>query len=310
MDYVVNAQADPQTRWVNKGNVFLKSKYGAAIYIIALIIVVILYYFGMDFSGLKNSVAGLFNSNTYTSTTSNNKTGVGKSSTIIVGIAALLVFIGIVLYLIRLYNYNNTLVIPLVDRVADGKNFKLFDKLNLPPSTNRSTGAEFAYSTWIRINDWTYNATVPKYILVKGKLSNSNNIMSQSPSIYLTTTNTLRVATQTYGGGLTDPLLTETVELADIPLKRWFHLLVASSGRNMDIYINGILVKRATLDGIVVANNEPVYICPAVNSNGSYSSAGFGGLLYKFNYYSYYPSQDEILNMIENIPEEDAAPCK
>jgi hypothetical protein len=310
MDYIVNAQIDESPMWVNKGNSFLTSRYGAALYIIALLLVVLLYNYGMDFSSLKASLSNtMISSSSYS--TSNGRSAANKSSIIVVGIAGLLVLCGIILYFIRLYDYKNTRVIPVIKGVSDGKNMKVFDKILLPPSVNRPTGAEFAYSTWMKINDWTYNASQPKYILLKGKLSNTNNVINHAPSIQLTSTNTLRVTTQTYGSGLSSPLLTESVELHDIPLKKWFHLFVCISGRNVDIYINGILAKRAQLKGVVALNNDPLYVAPAVNNKGQYSLSGFGGLLYKLNYYAYYPSQDEIMRIVQDEPPTDelAAKC-
>jgi hypothetical protein len=311
MDYVINAQTDDYSGWINKGNNFLRSKYGAALYIIALIIVVLLYYFGTDFSSIKSSISnGLFGTNSYSTPTP--KSGLNKGATIIIGISGLLVFIGIVLYIIRLYDYNNSQIISLVKTVSDGKNMKVFDKVNLPASSNRPSGVEFAYSTWLKINDWTYNTNVPKYIIVKGKLSKSNNIVTQAPSIQLTSTNTIRVSAQTYGSGITEPLLTESVELPNIPLKKWFHMLVAVTGRNIDIYINGVLAKRGELNGIVAVNNDPLYVCPSINTNNvnNPNMAGFGGLIYKLDYYAYYPSQDEIMNIVENPPNKDANACE
>jgi hypothetical protein len=38
--------------------------------------------------------------------------------------------------------------------------------------------------------------------------------------------------------------------------------------------------------------------------------AGFGGLIYKLDYYAYYPSQDEIMNIVENPPNKDANACE
>ncbi len=311
MDYVIQAdQTDDYQGLINKGNNFLRSKYGAALYIIGLIIVVLLYNFGSDLSSLKSSISGLFGDNSYTTPTP--KSGMNKGATVIIGISGLLVFIGIVLYLIRLYDYNNSQIINLVKGVSDGKNMKIFDKINLPSSSNRPSGVEFAYSTWLKINDWTYNTSIPKYILVKGKLSTSNNIISQAPSIQLTSTNTIRVSTQTYGSGITEPLLTESVELPNIPLKKWFHMLVAVTGRNIDIYINGVLAKRGQLNGIVAVNNDPLYVCPSINTNNpdKPNMSGFGGLIYKLDYYAYYPSQDEIMDIVENPPHKDAAACE
>jgi hypothetical protein len=309
MDYITNSQLEPPAEWINKGNNFLQSKYGAALYIIALIIIVILYFFGTDFSSFTNTIMSSFKTDPYSSTSNN---GMGKGPTIVIGISGVLVLIGIILYVIRLYNYRNGLIVNLIDTVSDGKNMKMFseDTIALPPSSNREGGLEFAYSTWLKINDWTYNTNLPKYILVKGKLSGSNNIISQAPSIQLTSTNTLRVETQTYGSGLTRPLLTESVEIPDIPLKRWFHLLVGVNGRNLDIYINGILVKRKLLDGLIELNKDPLYVSPSINQQNTYSMSGFGGLMYDLKYLAYYPSQEEIMRLVQNEPSKDAAACK
>jgi hypothetical protein len=38
--------------------------------------------------------------------------------------------------------------------------------------------------------------------------------------------------------------------------------------------------------------------------------SGFGGLMYDLKYLAYYPSQEEIMRLVQNEPSKDAAACK
>jgi hypothetical protein len=313
MDYVVSTQVNEYPKWIDNGNRFINSKWGILLYIISITIV-ILFYLKIDPSSIKNIFSEFTTKLTskssspssiyppVTQTTLDKFKSKGPTGLFI--LSGIMIFIGFVLYLVNYIRYNKSNIIKITNGITDAKNRFVYDKQVINTSDNRPYGSEFAYGMWIKIDDWFYNRLRKKFILVKGSLDDGNKISSFAPSIYMTSNNTLRVDIQTFSS-----INNEFSELNDIPLKKWFHLLVGIQGKNLDIYINGVLAKRKVLDGLPIQNRGPVYVTPAINDNGNVTDPGFGGLLGDVTYYRYYPNQSELLRIIQKQPSETAKPC-
>ena len=48
----------------------------------------------------------------------------------------------------------------------------------------------------------------------------------------------------------------ETIELSNIPFKRWFHLAIIVRNKDIDVYINGNLYNTFKLEGVIKQNNN------------------------------------------------------
>lgn len=152
--------------------------------------------------------------------------------------------------------------------------------MTLYRSENELGGLEFTYSMWIFIDNWEYKYGQWKHVLHKGNASSWPN---RAPGIWLhPKKNAIRVYMNTFKN------VGEFADVENIPLNKWFHFAVAVRQRNMDLYINGNIVKRHRLQGIPKQNYGNVII------NGW---RGFSGFLSRVKYYDYYISFAELDGM-------------
>jgi hypothetical protein len=114
---------------------------------------------------------------------------------------------------------------------------------------------------WMFIKDWNYGFGKEKSVLSR---PDSTNAAIKNPSITLhPTENTLKVSVSIFpsgqGGSVSEPApagdsgTTDDVfvcEVSDVPLQKWFAVSVTVFSRNLDIYIDGKLVKSCFLPGV------------------------------------------------------------
>jgi hypothetical protein len=114
---------------------------------------------------------------------------------------------------------------------------------------------------WMFIRDWNYGFGKEKGVLVR---PDSTNAAIKNPSISLhPTENTLKVSVSIFPSGqegsVSEPApaghagTTDDVfvcEVSDVPLQKWFAVSVTVFSRNLDIYIDGKLVKSCFLPGV------------------------------------------------------------
>ena len=162
---------------------------------------------------------------------------------------------------------------------------KLDESKTVIPSENETNGIEFTYSWWMRIDDWSYKYGQWKHVLHKG---NHSSWPLRAPGVFIhPTTNKLRVYMNTYSQ------ISEWVDVENIPLKKWFNVAVSLRQRNLDIFINGNLVKRHVLTGLPKQNYSDVYIN---------SFRGYGGLISNVRYFNHYLSFSELNDIISTGP--------
>jgi hypothetical protein len=115
---------------------------------------------------------------------------------------------------------------------------------------------------WMFIKDWNYMYGKEKHIIERADSTNSN---VNNPLISLhPTDNTLKISVSLFpskeGGtskstpapaghsSSTDDVF--VCEVSDIPLQKWFSVSMSVFGRNIDVYIDGKLVKSCFLPGV------------------------------------------------------------
>ena len=152
-------------------------------------------------------------------------------------------------------------------------------------------GANYGLQYWMYIKDWDYKFGEEKDIL-KRTATSSSTVMG--PRIFLSPTeNTLNVRVSLFaddtaagaaapGADTTGDSQTCTVE--NVPLQSWFSVSMTVFQRNLDIYINGRLVKSCVLTGIP----RPATGDMILNDNG-----GFSGTICNVNYYNNMISPDD-----------------
>lgn len=191
-------------------------------------------------------------------------------------------------YLIRgTMNASNEVVIS-----QDPKNK---NSISILRSNNRNNGIEFTWVLWLYINDFKYD-DVPtnKHIFNKGNgdydAETGIATVNNGPGVYFDTSNDpkgqkLAIAMNTVAKE--DP--TETVYVYDVPLRKWFHCAIRMENKVMDVYINGVIVKRQVLQNVPKQNYQDVNIC----KNG-----GFNGNLADLKYYDRALSVFEINSIV------------
>lgn len=168
-------------------------------------------------------------------------------------------------------------------------------------SKNEKHGIEFTWSSWIYIDSMSYKEGELKHIYHKGEKQitfeesqesddNTNeetknnldenydvmpglNYPHNSPGVYLApNSNTLYIYFNTYNA------LLEKIEIPNIPMQKWFSLIIRGKDKILDIYINGVISKRHLLSGVPKQNYGKIY----AGLNG-----GFGGYLSNLRYFNY-----------------------
>lgn len=151
----------------------------------------------------------------------------------------------------------------------------------LKRSENEVGGLEFSYSFWMYIDDWTYRYGQWKHVFHKG---NRSSWPLRCPGVWLhPTENAMRIYMNTYRS------ISEFLDITDIPLNKWFHVVIAVRQKTLDVYLNGNMVRSKQLKGIPKQNYSDFYM----NING-----GFSGFLSEVRYYDYYIHLSEIMDSI------------
>jgi len=151
-----------------------------------------------------------------------------------------------------------------------------------------SGGQDGAYGMqfWMYVQDWNYKYGVEKHVVSR---SDPTNPAIMNPSISLhPTDNTLNISVSVFGSssssktepapyghsGATDDVF--VCEVPDIPLQTWCSVSVTLFSRNLDVYLNGKLVKSCVLSGVPKPVAGDIYL----NSGG-----GFSGYLCSYYHY-------------------------
>lgn len=146
------------------------------------------------------------------------------------------------------------------------------------PLSNQSQGS-YGVQWWMFVKDWNYGYGKEKQVLIRPDTTNSS-VMNPSISLH-PTDNTLKVSISIFptgsGSSKTEPApatgsgaSTDDVficEVPNIPLQAWFSVSVTVFGKNLDIYIDGKLVKSCMLPGVPKPAVGDIQISP----NGGFS---------------------------------------
>ena len=172
-------------------------------------------------------------------------------------------------------------------------------------SSDEESGLEFSWSVWVNITNLDDQATQYKHIFSKGDNHNVDQSQNDgkmapnnSPGLYIkpnvadptnanTSSTTLAVFMNTFES------IDEEIEITNIPLNKWVHVLIRVEGTYLDVYINGILAKRHILPSVPKQNNGNVYIA----QNG-----GFNGFISNLRYYDYGLQPGDVMGVVNRGP--------
>ena len=186
----------------------------------------------------------------------------------------------------------------LIDGMVDAKQMIIFPQdpssngaVTIYRSVNANDGIEFTWSVWIFINGLQYLEGQYKHIFYKGNSNleqNGRNFPNNAPGLYLApNTNSLVVMMNTFN------VINEEVIVPDIPLNKWFNVIIRCKNTTLDVYANGTIVRSVNLIGVPKQNYGDVY----VGMNG-----GFDGNISNLWYYDYALGTAEIQKIVNNGP--------
>lgn len=149
-------------------------------------------------------------------------------------------------------------------------------------------GGAYGYQFWMYVADWNYKFGQDKHIMSREDSTNTaimnpmislhptDNTMKISVSIFPTSGDSSKAEPAPAGhSGATDDVF--VCEIPNIPLQTWLAVSVTVSTRNLDVYLNGKLVKSCFLTGVP----KPVSGSVSLNKGG-----GFSGWMCSFYHYA------------------------
>ena len=219
------------------------------------------------------------------------------------------------MYQDRIELFSDTFVSgPMTYSITQDPN--LSDSKTIYPSDNQRSGIEFSYSLFIYVKSETFNTTDSSttlyHILHKGY---GQMYPLMGPGLFcLSNSNTLRVFMNCYD------TWNSYTDIPNIPVDKWFHVVVSCKGNVLYVYINGNLKTKMTL-----SNNSPPYhnygnvyafssrkqtltttITPSIDEATTGSSLVFNGpikgMISRVYYFAYALTYSEIQTLVNVGP--------
>lgn len=175
-------------------------------------------------------------------------------------------------------------------------------------SQNEPTGTEFAYSFFLYVNPSTFDsgADVLYHVWHKGY---GCVWPLMGPGVFIKgSTNAMRVVMNTYENPYT------FIDIQNIPIKKWFHVVLNCRNGGLEVHINGNLTNKIRFDktqpyinyqDIIIFSNANFILnsqTPALNGNTLQVSGVFSGFMSEFIYTRYALSFTEIQSLLHAGP--------
>jgi hypothetical protein len=231
-----------------------------------------------------------------------------KSNSLVARIAFLLLVLFGFVVLLRIgigilgYFYGPKSSPKLIDGMVDASQLMIIEQdpsavgaKTGPRSVNANDGIEFTWSCWIFINNLNDNGGKYRCVFYKGNDFASGvdepagiNFPNNAPGLYIAPdTNDLVIFMNTFN------VINEEITINNIPLNKWFNVILRCQNTTLDVYINGTITKSEELHGVPKQNYGNVY----VGMNG-----GFSGYISNLWYYDYALGTSEIQKLVTNGP--------
>lgn len=172
-------------------------------------------------------------------------------------------------------------------------------------SNNESTGLEFTWSLWLYLSDLGSSSQF-QHVFSKGDSiptqSSATGIaaVNNAPGVYLTpgkTASGLDASTSNLHI-IMDTVIPQqsgnSIDITNVPIKKWFHIAIRIENMVMDIYVNGVISGRIIFDNVPKQNYDNVNVC---NNNG------FKGNLSNLQYFNRALNVFEINKIVTKGPD-------
>jgi len=164
-------------------------------------------------------------------------------------------------------------------------------------STNQIFGMEFTWSIWMFIKPVQPNTSAMQHVFSKGAgamgTCAKNQFSNNAPGLYLMDTNTLYILMDTVKQPACFPGMGDDIEIQNMPINKWFNVVIRLTNDTLDVYINGRLTKRLVLTSVPNQNYDDVYIC---------SGGGFNGYVSDLKYFNSSIGTTQINALVSNGP--------
>jgi hypothetical protein len=161
-------------------------------------------------------------------------------------------------------------------------------------SVNDEVGIAFTWSVWIYIKQHSKVATTAaeyRHVFNKGSSTPSNKgIMTPNngPGLYLNNDYTkLKVVMSTFNN------FNNSIEIPNIPINKWFNVIIRVENTVLDVFMNGDLAQRMPLNSVPFQNYGDVNV--AING-------GFNGNVSSLRYYNTALGTRDIQNIVNSGP--------
>jgi len=161
---------------------------------------------------------------------------------------------------------------------VDSNNTSIISAIQTPPQAG-TNGGNYGMQWWMYIKDWDYKFGQEKPVFKRGESGTMN------PYVYLhPTDNSLCVKVNVFSnssghGSSSSPAPTGadgsstddsfTCVMKNVPLQTWFCVCLSMSGRNLDLYQDGRLVRSCLLPGVPKSPQGNLQIMPDGGFSGS-----------------------------------------
>jgi len=158
-------------------------------------------------------------------------------------------------------------------------------------SVNQEDGIEFTWGVWTFIKNLSPENRY-KHVFHKGNdkidASLGLNFPNNAPGLYIApNTNNFVIMMNTFNK------IKEEIVVEDIPLNKWICVIIRVENNNLDVYINGVIVKRHVLASVPKQNYGDVY----ASMNG-----GYNGFTSDLRYWNYALNIRDIQKVVDNGP--------
>lgn len=163
--------------------------------------------------------------------------------------------------------------------------------INILRSNNQPGGIEFTWCVWIYINDINPSPNGIQYMNVFNKGNGTYDASGfatvlNGPGLYIDNVNAELVVLMNTVSSVNP---TEKMTIQNMPLRKWFQCAIRLENTILDVYINGVISGRLTLQDVPKQNYEDINIC----RNG-----GFNGNIADLRYFDRALSVFEINNIV------------
>jgi hypothetical protein len=254
----------------------------------------------------------------------NNNTG-GKSGLVeqsVFGFGLVLVLYVAFVLVEVIYKYinrlslNRTQLLPKTYNI-DNKSVTIIQNPNIPRSKpvsvsdNERSGIEFSYSFYLHVHPSAFRQEYGLlHIFHKGY---SSQFPLLAPGVYMRSdTNTLRVYMNTY------KTWNNYLEVENVPVGKWVHIVIVCKNHSLEIYVNGNLSRKASMEGYTPYQNFQDICCfsqrrvtlkktmiPSVDDLGFDVFGAMKGMLSRLNYFSYALCYAEIQQLMNEGPSKE-----